>query len=795
MKNDYWKLIFDNPIVGFAYSRIVLDDEGKPVDFVFLELNETLEKMTGLSRKDLISKLGSELIPEVKRGSPNMIDVYGKVALENATYVYEEYSQTLKKWYRTYVFSPEKYDFASLSIDVTGQKESADLVKQYTFAIEQSPASIVLTDADANIIHVNKRFTDITGYTKEEVVGKNPRVLQSGEHSKEFYKNLWKILVSGKVWSGQFRNKRKNGELFWEEATIAPVLNEKGEVVNYLALKEDVTKKRLVERQIHKLSKVVEQSPNMILITNLDFVIEFVNDSFVKISGYSAKEIVGKQFKLLKLAKANEEEYKEFWKILNSGQVWSGERIDKRKNGELYWQLVFVNPVFDEYNKIVNYVATIQDISDRKKVEERIQELNLNLEQKVVERTSELSITNEFLMREMINRKKNEAELKRARDEAEKSNRAKSEFISRMSHELRTPMNSILGFAQLFSMGTLTETQRKGVEHILNSGKHLLRLINEVLDISKIESGKFSMSVEEVNVNESILEAIDLVHPLTTLPQVTVQYETRNQDELYVRADKQRLIQILVNILNNAIKYNKQGGTVTVTTKYEKTAEGIDDNVIIGIHDTGIGIAEEDLEKLFVPFERSGNLKTQIEGTGLGLSIAKELVNLLQGEIYVESEIDVGSSFYVKLPHVRYVKRKIAKPLPSDTSGKDVATPTGTVLYIEDNYSNIELIEQIFTVHRPNLSLILHKSGNDVVDLVLKHEPYLILLDLDLPHVHGSKIVKSLKENEQTRHIPIVIISADAMNHQIRRMIRLGVNSYLTKPIDVQEFLAEIDKY
>jgi len=171
------------------------------------------------------------------------------------------------------------------------------------------------------------------------------------------------------------------------------------------------------------------------------------------------------------------------------------------------------------------------------------------------------------------------------------------------------------------------------------------------------------------------------------------------------------------------------------------------------------------------------------------------LVNLLQGEIYVESEIDVGSSFYVKLPHVRYVKRKIAKPLPSDTSGKDVATPTGTVLYIEDNYSNIELIEQIFTAHRPNLSLILHKSGNDVVDLVLKYDPYLILLDLDLPSVHGSKIVQSLKGNEQTRHIPIVIISADATSHQIRKMFRLGVNGYLTKPIDVQEFLAEIDKY
>lgn len=796
MRENFWKLVFDNPIMGFAYHRIVLDDEGKPVDFVFLELNEAFERITGLSRKNLINKYGTVVIPEiVTSGLSDIIKLYGEIALNNGTYVYEEYSQTLKKWYRTYVFSPEKYYFTSLSIDITEQKESADLLKRYMVAVEQSPASVVLTDLDANITYTNRRFTEITGYTKEEAKGKNPRILQSGEHSEEFYKGLWKTLLSGKVWSGAFRNKRKNGELFWEEATITPIFNIKGEIVSYLALKEDVTRRMLAERQIHRLSRVVEQSPNMILITNLDFEIEFVNDSFVEISGYSAKEIVGKQFKLLKLAKANEDEYKDFWKVLNSGKVWSGERIDKRKNGELYWQQVFVSLIFDKKNKIINYVATMQDISDRKKVEERLQELNLNLEQKVLERTSELSITNEFLMREMVNRKKNEAELKIARDEAERSYRAKSEFISRMSHELRTPMNSILGFAQLFSVGTLTETQRKGVDHILNSGKHLLRLINEVLDISKIESGKFSMSVEEVNVNESILEAIDLVYPLTTLPQVSIQYESGNQDELYVKADKQRLIQILVNILNNAIKYNKQGGTVTVTTKYEKTAEGIDDNVIIGIHDTGIGITEEDLKKLFIPFERSGNLKTQVEGTGLGLSIAKELAGLLQGEIYVESEIDVGSSFYVKLPHVHYVKRKIGKPVPSDTSGEDAATSAGTVLYIEDNYSNIELIEQIFTAHRPNLSLILHKSGNDVVDLVLKYDPYLILLDLDLPSVHGSKIVQSLKGNEQTRHIPIVIISADATSHQIRKMFRLGVNGYLTKPIDVQEFLAEIDKY
>jgi PAS domain S-box-containing protein len=560
MQKDYRQLIFDNPITGFAYYRAVFDDMGKPVDLVFLEMNETFEKLTGIPRKELINKSLVAAVPGIDRDTPIWDAINKEVLLGDTSNIFEYYVQALKKWYGLYIFSPEKNHYIAIFTDITEQKKSIDLLRKYEVAIEQSPASVVIADVNTNITYINKKFTELTGYTREEVIGQKLTIILPDTYSKGRYDDIWKTLKSGKVWSGEFMSQKKNGELIWEEGSATPISDDKGKIISYIGLSEDVTKRRLAEKQLHKLSRVVEQSPNMILITNLDFVIEFVNDSFVKISGYSAKEIVGKQFKLLKLAKANEEEYKEFWKILNSGQVWSGERIDKRKNGELYWQLVFVNPFFDEDNKIVNYVATIQDISDRKKVEERIQELNLNLEQKVVERTSELSITNEFLMREMINRKKNEAELKKARDEAEKSNRAKSEFISRMSHELRTPMNSILGFAQLFSMGTLTETQRKGVDHILNSGKHLLRLINEVLDISKIESGKFSMSVEEVNVNESILEAIDLMHPLTTLPQVTVQYETRNQDELYVRADKQRLIQILVNILNNAIKYNKQGG-------------------------------------------------------------------------------------------------------------------------------------------------------------------------------------------------------------------------------------------
>lgn len=914
--------ILNSPILGYAYHRIVLDDKGIPVDYVFLEVNSAFENLTGLKRENILNKSILETVPGITKDDFDWIGFYGEVAQKGLEKNIEQYSQPLDKWYRVHVYSPEKNHFTTIFIDisdtkrseeelrrseekyrkliensheviyqlspegifvfaspawtytlghsieqvighpftefvheedwqlcydainellntgnrktgveyrvkdvngkwhwhssnavplldelgnvlvidgiawdVTEKRKSDDLLRKLSLAVEQNPVSVVITDLDANIEYVNKKFSDLTGYLFDELIGRNPRVLKSGEHPRAFYANLWNTLKSGEVWKGEFHNRKKNGELFWELASISPIINDKGEITHYLGIKEDITVRKLSEKQLHKFSKVVEQSPNMILITDLNYVIEYVNPSFSKISGYSQEDIVGRQYKFLKLAKADEPEYEELWTALREGSVWHGENIDKRKNGELYWQEVSINPILDENGNTVNFVAIIQDISSRKKVEEELQELNLSLEQKVMERTSELSITNEFLMKEVVARKKHEAELKQARNEAEKANKAKSEFISRMSHELRTPMNSILGFAQLFSMGELSPVQRRGVDHILTSGNHLLKLINEVLDISKIEAGKLSLSVEQIKVKEAISEAIDLVHPLTINPQITIDYIQHVSDDLSVKADKQRVIQVLVNILTNAIKYNKKGGTVTVETFIEPGDLRENDRVNIAITDTGVGIAEKDINKLFVPFERLANTEMQIEGTGLGLSIAKELTALMDGEISVQSKLGEGSTFSITLPHVSHDKPSFTALDGTDVVNSQNKKAKGTVLYIEDNHSNIELVEQVLTTHRPDVKLICNKYGKQTIDLAIEHAPDLILLDLDLPDTHGSEVIKELKQHKQTKHIPVVIISADAMPYRIKSLMKSGAERYLTKPLDVLELLQEIDKY
>jgi signal transduction histidine kinase/CheY-like chemotaxis protein len=437
----------------------------------------------------------------------------------------------------------------------------------------------------------------------------------------------------------------------------------------------------------------------------------------------------------------------------------------------------------------------MQDISNRKKVENEIYDLNINLEQKVNERTSELMITNEFLMNEIIARKKNEEELKKSRQEAQQANKAKSDFLSRMSHELRTPMNSILGFAQLFEMGELTVNQRKGVGHILKSGRHLLKLINEVLDISKIESGKVTLSIELVKVKEVILEATDLVKPLTRELNITIDYNGQPSDELFVKADKQRLVQVLVNLLNNGVKYNKKGGKVKISTSLMKSDDKERENLRIIIEDTGIGVAESDISKLFIPFQRFGDEVLNVEGTGLGLSIAKELILVMGGNIGVNSILGKGSTFWVELPYSAANElNKNINSQESIVSTDDAENISGTVLYIEDNKSNTEFLEQIIMNHRPNIHLICDMFGKNTIQLALKEHPDVILLDLDLPDIHGSEVMKELKANPNTKDIPVVVISADVMPEQLDRLHKAGAKNYLTKPLDVVEFLQELDE-
>ncbi|MEI6061623.1 MAG: PAS domain S-box protein [Bacteroidota bacterium] len=396
---------------------------------------------------------------------------------------------------------------------------------------------------------------------------------------------------------------------------------------------------------------------------------------------------------------------------------------------------------------------------------------------------------------DITERKLAEKEIIRAKSEAENANRAKSEFLSRMSHELRTPMNSILGFAQLMEMGELNQKEKKRITHIINNGKHLLELINEVLDISGIEAGRQMLSPGPVQLGGIINEITDSVQVAANKRKVTVELIDSPANNLFALADRLRLKQILINLLNNAIKYNNEGGAVRLKTALQPTNEHGETQVRISVSDTGHGIKPEDIGKLFQAFERIGADKTEIEGTGLGLMLVKKLTEAMGGLVGVESGIGNGSTFWIELPVYENSEPDISQNTGEKTEEINVSMQAGTVLYIEDTLSNIELIEAIIEENRPEIRLVTTIYGKQAVKLAKEHKPGLILLDLDLPDIRGNEVMEQLMEDTQTKAIPVIIVSADAMPYHLEELMKAGAKEYLTKPLEIVHFLKIIDRY
>jgi signal transduction histidine kinase/ActR/RegA family two-component response regulator len=375
------------------------------------------------------------------------------------------------------------------------------------------------------------------------------------------------------------------------------------------------------------------------------------------------------------------------------------------------------------------------------------------------------------------------AERRRAELEAERANAAKSEFLSRMSHELRTPLNAILGFAQLLEMDDLTPSQQENVAPILAGGHHLLELINEVLDISRIESGRIQLSPEAISVDTLLREALDLIHPLAA--DYGVAARGQYSPERFVRADHQRLKQVLLNLLANGVKYNRRGGTLTVT--YADAAAG---RLRICVTDTGAGISREMQERLFVPFDRLGAERQGIDGTGLGLVLSRRLVEAMGGSLGVESTVGQGSTFWIDLARVEAPAAEMLAPEPNaQVPGAEQAM---TVLYVEDNLSNLRLIERALAGRR-NVKLVPAMQGRLGLDLAREHDPDVILLDLHLPDIDGSEVLGRLQADPKTRPIPVIIISADATPGQIQRLRAAGARDYMTKPLNLAKLLRALE--
>jgi PAS domain S-box-containing protein len=381
-------------------------------------------------------------------------------------------------------------------------------------------------------------------------------------------------------------------------------------------------------------------------------------------------------------------------------------------------------------------------------------------------------------------------ELSLSKEMAETANRAKSDFLASMSHELRTPLNAIIGFAQLLQMDKLTplaDDQKESIGYIVNSGRHLLTLINEILDLARIESGKLDLNIETVALLPLMDETVSLLLPTADARHVAIQQCCPTA--MHVHADLSRVRQILLNLLSNAIKYNRPGGSVTLS------CDAIDDSVRVTVSDTGIGINDQHCSEIFQPFQRLGAERTAIEGTGIGLVICKRLIEAMGGTIGFASSVGIGSRFWIELPVVA-ADYKTSTSRSFEAIG-DVSDKNGSVsrrvLYIEDSPINIEIVKNVFRI-LPDIELLTAENAETGLAMVHELHPDLVLMDINLPGMSGLEALKILKLDPATKDIPVIAVSAAAMPDDVEAGLKAGFLAYLTKPFDVSELIALVRK-
>ena len=499
------------------------------------------------------------------------------------------------------------------------------------------------------------------------------------------------------------------------------------------------------------LDSVLEHIPNVLLVRDArDLTFVRFNRAGEQLLGYSREELLGKNAHDVFAPDLAESLTAEDRATLASGVPLdiAEEAVQTRDHGVRYLHTKKI-PVIDEHGDAQYLLGISEDITERKRGDEL---------------------------------------LRVTKEEAERANRAKSVFLSRMSHELRTPLNSILGFGQVLKMDGLSEDQREPVHYILESGRHLLQLINEVLDIARIEAGNVAIFPGPVAVEALLRDVVAVMSPMAAERNIRVEFAA-GEPECHVRADAQRVKQVLLNLLSNAIKYNREGGEVRIV------CERAGPNLRIRVRDTGRGIPAERLSEAFAPFERLGAEDGDIEGSGLGLALSKHLMELMGGTLTVESELGVGSTFTAQLELAEEAEAldSVDGALETRDGARIDGPPTVRLLYMEDNVVNIKLVEYVLE-RRPEIAVEAALQGRLGIELARHDPPNVIVLDLHLPDLTGEQVLHTLKNDPRTERIPVIILTADTSPDQGPRLVELGAAFVLTHPLDVPSFVAAVDE-
>lgn len=705
--------------------------------------------------------------------------------------------------------------------DITERKRVEEERQRLVAAIEQAHDVIMITDAKGKLTYVNPAFEDTTGYARDEALGRNPRLLKSGHQKRDFYRELWQTIGSGQTWQGRMVNRRKDGSLYTEDATISPVKNEQGQIAYYVGVKKDVTQQIVNEKRLLHLSKLERlfRELNQELLTSpeplsllgevMRRIGEGMDVSRVYLFAYDAvRQRLSNTYEWCAVGVASEQEQQQqmspsslegvLTKLTarDPVQVYAHEQNDlfPLRCACLKAQATLLVPIFvnedlqgfvglDEVRHLRRWLEEENTVmralgESIGRALERLQNVQ-HLQQQVAVQTAALRASNH--------------ELLLAKEAAEAGSRAKSAFLANMSHEIRTPMNAILGFGQLLKEELQGQASASYVEAINSSGEALMRIINDILDLSKIEAGKLSLVPQALNLRHMFQELQQFFGLSAQEKGLALELELLEPFPEWLWLDGVRLRQVLINLLGNAIKFTAQGFVRLSAQALPVSHLPNGFKLVLKICDSGRGISEDLQRRLFQPFEQEQQAYAlQQGGTGLGLAIAHRLVEMMGGTIQMQSQRHRGTCFQIELPHVAVSEAQL-EPQISLRSVQEYAFESACILIADDVSSNRDLLVH-FLKEQP-FELLLASDGKEAVALAQQYLPDLILMDIKMPRMDGIEARQQLVAQTETAQIPILALTASVMPSEQESFLAQGFQGVVSKPVSKQRLLLALAEH